>query len=88
MLDQWSRNYYRSKFIVLATNKGIMGGTWVTIMFQEKPDKIFAAWVYTLKGAQKRLSLRAFDLAKFSEDDIQNVKIMYRVFLEDKTHAM
>ncbi|MDD4902844.1 MAG: hypothetical protein PHE24_07000, partial [Patescibacteria group bacterium] len=45
-LDSFDKTYYKSKFIVLAIDPYDYGGELVTIIFQDKPDKIFQAWVY------------------------------------------
>jgi hypothetical protein len=86
-LSKWDSEYYRSKFTVCSRDGNIFGGTFITLMFQDKPDKIFIAWVYPEGGAQK-LRLKAFDLGNYSDEDIRRTKIRYRAFLQDKEHAM
>ncbi len=88
LLGKWSKDYYRSKFVVLSKDNAMMGGTFITIIFQDRPDKVFLAWVYKEGGSQKRLWLKGFELGKFSEEDIRRVRIRYRRFLEDKVHAL
>ncbi len=39
-------NFLRSKFIVLQTDIAPGGGESIILMFKDKPDKIFYAWVY------------------------------------------
>jgi len=46
-LDSFDRSYYQSKFVVFAINDNIGGGKEIDIIFQDKPDKMFAAWVYS-----------------------------------------
>ena len=87
LLRKWDKDYYRSKFVVLSRDGNIFGGTFITIMFQERPDKVFVAWVYR-EGTEERLTLRRFDLGKFNDEDIRRMRIRYRKFLEDKAHAM
>ena len=86
-LSKWDKDYYRSKFVVLSRNNNALGGTFVTIMFQDRPDKVFVAWLYP-DGGRRRLTLKGFDLGKFTEQDIRSMNIRYRMFLEDKVHAM
>ena len=87
LLSNWSSDYFRSKFIVCSRDANPFGGEIIAIMFQNKPDKVFQTWVYPA-GAQRVLELRAFEAAKFTDDDIRRFRVRYRVFLEDKDHAM
>ena len=84
VLRGFDKEYYKSKFIVLAVNGGILGGNFITIMFQDRPDKAFKAWVYK----RGKYELRAFEPAKFSEDVVKRIQVRYRKFLQDKKHAM
>jgi hypothetical protein len=86
-LAKWSKDYYQSKFIVCSLDPAAFGGSLITIMFQDRPDKVFQAWVYE-KGGKNGAVLRAMNLAKFSSEDIRRMNIRYRQFLQDKTHAM
>jgi hypothetical protein len=86
-LSKWDKGYYRSKFVVLSRDNNALGGTFITIMFQDRPDKVFVAWLYP-NGRRKRLTLKGLDLGKFTEEDIRRMRIRYRLFLEDKVHAM
>ena len=87
LLSKWSKDYYRSKFVVLSRDENTFGGILITIMFQDRPDKVFVAWVYP-EGGQRRLKLKGLDLGKFNEEDIRRMRSRYRRFLEDKVHAM
>jgi hypothetical protein len=86
-LGKWDKAYYRSKFVVLSRDNNTFGGTFITIMFQDRPDKVFVAWVYP-EGSRRRLTLKGLDLGRFTEEDIRRMRIRYRRFLEDKVHAM
>jgi hypothetical protein len=86
-LSKWDKDYYRSKFVVLSRDNNTFGGTFITIMFQDRPDKVFVAWMYR-EGSPRRLTLKGLDLGKFTEEDIRRMRIRYRTFLEDKVHAM
>src|SRR5438876_1210971 len=41
LLSKWSKDYYRSKFVVFSRENNTFGGTLITIMFQDRPDKVF-----------------------------------------------
>jgi hypothetical protein len=86
-LDKWSKEYFRSKFVVLSRDRNTFGGTLITILFQDRPDKVFVTWVYP-EGAKKTLRLRRFDVGDFNDEDIRRIKIRYKRLLDDKTHAM
>ncbi len=45
-LESFDKSYYQSKFIVIGVDDFIGGGKEVSIIFQDKPDKMFGAWVY------------------------------------------
>ena len=87
LLKQWSPDYYRSKFIVFSRGTALGGGTSIDLIFQQKPDKVFYAWVYTI--ADQSLELRSFEPSTgHTEEDISRIQVKYKSFLEDKDHAM
>ncbi|MGB6624795.1 MAG: hypothetical protein WBE43_08415 [Candidatus Acidiferrales bacterium] len=87
LLKKWDKSYYRNKFVVLSRNGNPFGGTIITIIFEDRPDKVFQAWVYP-EGIKKILTLRVFDLGKFSSEDVRRIRVRYKQLLEDKVHAM
>lgn len=87
LLKKWDREYYRSKFMVCSRDPNPFGGQFVTIMFQDKPDKIFVAWVYPATG-ERKFELRALELGNYSDQDVKRARIGYRALLEDKDHTM
>jgi len=87
LLKEWSSDYYRSKFVVLSREGGLFGGTFITIIFQDRPDKIFVAWIYP-EGSNGKLTLRKLDASRFNDEDVRRTRTRYRKFLEDKEHAM
>ena len=87
LLNKWSKDYFRSKFVVMSRDNGTFGGTLITILFQDRPDKVFVTWVYP-EGNDNKLALRAFDASKYSEEDIKRIKISYKKLLDDRSHAM
>lgn len=86
-LSKWNKYYFRSKFMVMSREDNTFGGTFITILFQDRADKVFVAWVYP-EGSNKKLALRRFDLGDFSAEDIRRIKVRYKKLIEDKTHAM
>jgi len=87
ILDKWDKAYFRSKFIVMSRDDNTFGGTFIAILFQDRPDKVFMTWVYP-EGENKRLTLRRLGAADFSEEDIRRINIRYKKLIEDKVHAM
>lgn len=45
-LDLFDKSYFKSKFIVLSASDNDFGGVQASIIFTDKPDKIFWVWVY------------------------------------------
>ena len=86
-LDKWNKEYFRSKFTVLSRENNMFGGTLITILFQDRADKVFVAWVYP-EGSNRKLALKGFDVGDFSEEDIRRIKVRYKKLIEDKGHAM
>ena len=86
-LSKWNKDYFRSKFMVMSRDNNTFGGTLITILFQDRPDKVFVAWIYP-EGGDKQLTLRTFDVGDFSDEDIKRIKVRYKKLIEDKTHAM
>ncbi len=86
-LSSFSKDYYKSKFIVMAINPALSGGENISIIFQDKPDKLFDVWVYKLAGG-------AFDLRSFGQDTsytpekMANLQIEYKEALSDKQHSL
>lgn len=87
ILEKWDKAYLRSKFVVLSRNGNAFGGTLITILFQDLPDKVFVAWVYP-EGVSKRLTLRGLHLGNFTAEDVRRINIRYKAIIEDKKHAM
>lgn len=47
-LDNFSKDYYQSKFIIINAYDNFMGGVFAYIIFVDKPDTIFEVWIYQL----------------------------------------
>lgn len=87
-LDKFDRGYYRSKFIVLSLDQSVMGGVMIDILFQNKPDKIFSAWVYKL--SDDKYELRGFNRKEHFDEKaaIKEMIDYYKPYLFDKEHAL
>jgi|SRR3989344_18266 len=58
-LSDSDRAYYESKFLLYGATDNDYGGVQAYIVFVDKPDTIFGAWVYRL-GGDGEYSLRGF----------------------------
>jgi hypothetical protein len=87
IVSKWDKAYFRSKFIVMSRDANTFGGTFLTILFQDRPDKVFVAWVYP-EGNKEKLTLRKLDAGDFNQEDIRRINVRYKKLIADKTHAM
>ncbi|KKS69706.1 MAG: hypothetical protein UV41_C0047G0006 [Candidatus Daviesbacteria bacterium GW2011_GWA2_42_7] len=86
-LESFDKEYYKSKFVVLTINKSISGGVDIQILFQDKPDRIFYAWVYQL--ADGNFELRGFNSKEeMKPEAMKAIQTEFKTFLEDKEHAL
>jgi len=86
-LSSFDKDYYKSKFIVFMMNDSIAGGKFIRIIFQDKPDKVFIAWVYKLAGGE--YDFRGFSQdSAYTEEKMEEVQVLYKTILEDKLHAI
>lgn len=86
-LDSFSKDYYKSKFIVYTIVDSVTGGKAINIIFQDKPDRIFFTWVYKL--ADGTYELRGFaQNNEFTSQDIKNINIEYKTLIADKQHSL
>ena len=47
-LGSFDKDYYRSRFVVISIEGALCGGKLLTVLFREKPDKLFCGWIYKL----------------------------------------
>jgi len=90
-LAAFSKDYYKSKFVVLHMYHSPVGGKNMYIIFQDKPDKEFWAWVYDNHiedGSYNRYNLRGFQEFPRTEQEMQVILTTYKEFIEDKKHAL
>ena len=85
-LSKWDKAYFRSKFIVMSRDVNTFGGTLITILFQDRPDKVFVAWVYA-DGSDKKLALRKLEAGNFSEQDIRRINVRYKKLIVEPPHS-
>lgn len=51
-LDSFDKDYYKSEFTIIQTEKNDYGGIVAYIAFLNQPDKVFWAWVYQYGGGE------------------------------------
>lgn len=85
-LDSFDKEYYKSKFVVLAINNAIGGGKDIQIIFQDKHDRAFNAWVYKLAGGE--YELRSFYSVEGKEQIVKDIVEDYKSYIFDKEHAL
>lgn len=86
-LDSFDKSYYENKFIVFAINDGLMGGKVINIVFQDNPDKLFNAWVYQITDGS--YELRGFwQNMSFDANEMNKIQTQYKVYFNDKKHAL
>lgn len=86
-LDSFDRTYYKSKFIVLTVNDNVAGGKYIKILFQEKPDRVFNAWIYQIPNGS--YELRAFGSEKNQDPDkMMFIQKEFKSNIEDTVHSL
>lgn len=82
-------DYIKGKFIVLATSTAPGGGSSIILMFKDKPDKVFYAWVYDyLDGKYDLRGFMEYDLAKNEAPNIQETQKSFINQLCDKDFGL
>src|SRR3989344_9210150 len=71
-LSKISQDYLKSKFVVLQTDPAPGGGESIVLIFKDKPDKAFYAWVYRYweNDPLDPKDIRGFDLRALNEYDL------------------
>ncbi len=86
-LDAFSKDYYKSKFIVATINDDKENGKDIQIIFQDKPDRIFFAWVGNNPSGE--ICLLGFNSKeRFDEKAMKETIDYYKTYLFDKEHAL
>ena len=73
-------SYLQSKFIVLSTDYAPGGGYSVVLLFKDKPDRIFYAWVYEFHSSTEYY-LRSFKEYDTDENNSPSVGKSQRIFI-------
>jgi len=87
-LSAFDKDYYKSKFIVWQIDDHAGGGKDITLIFQDKPDRIFHAWVYQLGDESGEYDLRGFWEDEESSKGIKILLKAYGKYIMDKTHNL
>ncbi len=72
-LDCYSKDYFKSKFVVVRVENSVAGGKMFSIIFQDKPDKLFVAWVYPYRDSG------SFDLRGFWQNSRYDKEAMEKI---------
>jgi hypothetical protein len=82
-LDSFDKSYYESDFVVVWLDNGVFGGKMIYILFVDKPDTIFTAWVYDVSDDE--YELRSFNKAKMNEEvDMEQFISEIECFMNDE----
>lgn len=69
--DSFDKDYFKSKFFVVAVEGHLGGGDSVTIIFLNKPDRAFSSWLYPM--SKDNWELRSFcENSKLPAKDIND----------------
>lgn len=86
-LLSFSKDYYKSKFVVFMMDDSMAGGKFIRIIFQDKPDKVFIVWVYKLAGGE--YDFRGFSQdSGYTEEKMKEIRILYKTIFEDEEHSI
>ncbi len=86
-LENIDSRYLSSRFTVYKLeNDPLAGGKWVSILFIDKPDRIFKAWMYlTGDGVYE---LRSFKDSGSTEAQIAAMREQFGKLMLDREHAL
>lgn len=85
-LDGFNRSYYKSKFIVASAEKSDYGGVQAHIVFIDKPDTMFWAWVYKYVGGE--YVLRAFCTDEIRPELQEEFPKTVQKWITDSRHSL
>jgi len=83
------RDYFRSKFIVGLITPSVAGGKNILVIFRDRPDVVFRAWVYKLASAKgyPEYELRGFDPYETDPAKVRMLRIVSKKY-DPKSHAL
>jgi len=85
LLDKFDKSYYKSKFTLYWFEKAWGGGYQISIIFLDKPDRMFNAFVRTYPDGGS--VMYGFDSANTTEDQMNKIRaFMMAMFKADKEH--
>ena len=86
-LSSFSKDYYKSKFVVFFISDSKAGGENIGIIFQDNPDKAFEAWVHKL--ADGTYDLGGFgQILSYTPEKMKQIQKEFETLLKDKNHAI
>jgi len=84
-LNDADASYYESPFIVYEENNSLAGGKQLEIIFVNKPDKMFTAWVYKL--ATGDYALKGFGQnMNVDNESLEKIKSEYKQYFENSKY--
>lgn len=86
-LDKF-KEYLGGKFVAYQMSPGKYGGQMVGIIFRDKPDKIFEAWVYQLADGKGSYDLRGFCTKALGNNEIGVVVKAFGILLRNDKVAL
>ena len=86
-LKNFSKDYYKSKFIVLTTMSAPDSGETVYLEFIDKPDKVFTAGVFPSLNGNYKLGYFGQN-QQVTQERLQQLNTQYEFLLQDKAHAL
>jgi hypothetical protein len=75
----YSKQYYRSPFIILHYEQHLGGGRDIAIVFRDRPDRVFRAWVYQIGDT---CWLRHFEAWPLAAEDIQRALAPLKPYID------
>lgn len=87
-LTNFDKSYYKSKFVIIEAEDNDYGGVAAYIVFADKPDSIFWAWVYQLGGDGGEYSLRGFCRTGPPDEKKVEFKSYMDGILQDPTYRL
>lgn len=85
-LSTVDQDYFQSKFMVASISQSAMGGKDIDIVFLDRPDTVFHAWVYKL--AEGGFELRLFAAQETDLAKVRKMRIIFKQFLNDRVNSL
>lgn len=83
-LRNFDKGYFKSRFIIVQAAAFVGGGRILSIVFVDRPDRVFDCWVFHTAGG-------AYELRAFTHDSTfaaEQLKVMHRTLLEDRKSSL